>query len=136
MNIALIKHDGAALNLPANYIQAIVPLAATDEAPDARSLIVSSFRGGTTFPLQDTTVSVYESVVFHNPNAAEAWVSLEKGDEKTYFQCATVEGFDAIGKESWRAWIKFPGGMETTEIFDYTDHNQKELERAVNANNA
>lgn len=48
MNIALIKHDGAALNLPANYIQAIVP-----------------------------------------------------------------------------------NGMETTEICDYTDHNKKELERAV-----
>lgn len=137
MNLALIKHDGTALNLPASAIQGIIPAIPTEEAPDLNSVIISSFRGGATFYLQDNANSVFEALEAQSKNA-DVWAKLDHTieGEKLFLHSKLIEGYDGVKSEAfeaYRVWINNQAGMEFFEFCKLTENNKIALDFAINS---
>jgi len=154
-NVALIKHDGSPLNMPAATIQAIFPMNPTEDATEVKTVLVTSFRGYSAFLLQDDQADVFESVMNQLPkelqkDAAHAWIKLESflkwpegssdADKGTprfiYLACMLVEGYDGIKADDTqepvlRLWLNNRTGHELLEFCKDTEENRAALARAV-----
>jgi hypothetical protein len=134
MNLALIKHDGAALNMPEGSIQGILPATPTPEAPELHSIVLSSFQGGAIFYLQD-----YANDVFDCIGNKDGWAGLETstGEQNLFLRNSLVYGFDEVNntpeEKFYRVWINNGSGLESMELCKHTPDNLKIITEAITA---
>jgi hypothetical protein len=129
MNLALIKHDGSALNMPEASIQGILPATPTEEAPGLKSIVLSSFQGGAIFYLQDAADDVFDAI-----KNKEGWAVLEQDEQGLFLRESLVYGFDEVNSKPdkfYRVWINNGSGLESTELCKHTPENLKIITAAI-----
>lgn len=137
MNIALIKHDGTALNMPAKSIQGILPVEPTEDAADLHSVLFSGFRGGATFYLQDSANDVFEAIKSQSKEV-EGWAQFAHiiEGQNIYLKTPLVEGYDEVKTADdmfYRVWVNNGTGLETMETCKHTPENLEALTAAIAA---
>lgn len=140
MNIALVKHDGTALNMPAKSIQGILPVEPTEDAADLNSVVFSGFRGGATFYLQDSANDVFEAIKSQSKEV-EGWAQFAHiiEGQNIYLKTPLVEGYDEVKTADdmfYRVWVNNGTGLETMETCKHTPENLEALTAAIAAKDA
>lgn len=140
MNIALVKHDGTALNMPAKSIQGILPVEPTEDAADLNSVLFSGFRGGATFYLQDSANDVFEAIKAQSKEV-EGWAQFAHiiEGQNIYLKTPLVEGYDEVKTADdmfYRVWVNNGTGLETMETCKHTPENLEALTAAIAAKGA
>jgi len=150
-NIRLTKADGEVLNLPAGSITAIMAATYLKKGEDdqkALSLIVTSFRGATSFLLAMTSRevrAVMESNLDHAPKIRlkkaaprPEWITLQSGGDLSFIADGSPTGYETSVLKDFdgtprilRVYFRRHDGQEISVDVDPTDANMDAVDKSI-----
>lgn len=130
-SVVLTKDDGLVCSLPAASVVAILSTAlegASAARPHMRSVLISSFRGGTRPGLAHTAAEAADEVQKARPDEIAApWVELSSGDDVTRIMPGLIRGFDQLSEALMRVDFERPDGEIASGLIDNTPENLERL---------